>query len=479
MHCLATLVVPRLAALTVVALADDDGTLADDAVLAARKAAARGDGAAQGPLPLPLPTPVRLADLAAPLQQALRDAAAARSARQVAPTALEPLTPAAFGLGAERGPPLAARAVVAVPLLAGQRLLGALLAVEIGPIDQALLDDLADRAAIAFENARLYRSLQAEIVERRAAEAELQQANRRKDQFLAMLSHELRNPLAAIHYALDVVRRAADPQSRVTSAAGVMQRQLAQITRLVDELLDLARISQDKIVLHPEALDLRVVIAQSVEAAQPFVGQRGQQLALALPDEPVPLRGDGARLTQVVCNLLHNASKFSPKGASIELRCSVADNAAQVCVRDHGIGIDADLLPRIFDLFEQGERGLDRAQGGLGIGLTLALRLARLHGGTIEAFSEGRDRGAEFRLRLPLQAALDDATPRSRARRRRRRRQRRQPRRRRRGACWWSMTTSTPPAASSSCSSCRGTKWRPPPTASRRCRAPPSSSRRS
>jgi signal transduction histidine kinase/DNA-binding response OmpR family regulator len=400
-QCLAALVVPRLAALALVVLADNAADLAGDGLAAvappARKGAARAPGAA------PALTSVRLADLAPPLQQALQRAAAERCAKEVAPAALEPLSPDTFGLGgSEHAQPLAPRAIVALPLLAGQRVLGALLAVETIAIDQPLLDDLAGRAATAFENARLYSSLQSEIVERRAAEAELQQANRRKDEFLAMLSHELRNPLAAIHYALDVVRRLATTQSRIGSATAVMQRQLNQITRLIDELLDLARISQDKIVLHHQALDLKGVIAQSVEAAQPFIGERGQQLSLALPDAAVPVEGDPARLTQIVSNLLHNASKFSPKGAPIELRCSIEDDGAvQVCVRDHGIGIDAELLPRIFDLFEQGARGLDRMQGGLGMGLTLALRLARMHGGTLEAASDGRDRGAEFRLRLP------------------------------------------------------------------------------
>ncbi len=143
------------------------------------------------------------------------------------------------------------------------------------------------------------------------------------------------------------------------------------------------------------------MISQSVESAQPFVGEREQTLAVSLPSQPVWLQGDFARLTQIVSNLLHNASKYSGKGTLIELRCAVGEAGVLISVRDHGIGIDAELLPRIFDLFAQGARGLDRSQGGLGVGLTLAMRLAQLHGGHIEASSEGPDRGSEFRVHLP------------------------------------------------------------------------------
>jgi signal transduction histidine kinase/DNA-binding response OmpR family regulator len=293
--------------------------------------------------------------------------------------------------------------VAAYPLMAGDALLGALavLAAGDGTLDTPLLDDLAERAGVAFQNARLYRSLQHEIVERRAAERQLQAAGRRKDEFLAMLSHELRNPLAAACSALELVRRLGPLEPRLQQAAGVMDRQLGHMTRLIEELLDVARISQDKIVLVREPVDLNQVIAHSVESVQRLLEQRSQTLRLELPDEPVWINGDAARLAQIVSNLLHNAAKYSPAGAPIELRCAVDGSGALIKVRDQGEGIDAELLPHVFDMFAQGQRGLDRGQGGLGVGLTLAMRLAQLHGGRVEAYSDGPGCGSEFRVRLP------------------------------------------------------------------------------
>ncbi len=396
-ECLATLVVPRLAGLAVVVMAEESALSATALVAVARADPARPEEA-----PAPELMPVRLADLAPELQALLRQAASEKRRKNAAVPAAAPLSRASFGLDSQGPPAAAAHSLCAMPLLAGERVLGALLAADADALDMPMLEDLAGRAATAFENASLYRSLQAEIVERRAAEAELQRANQRKDEFLAMLSHELRNPLAAVHAALEVVRRIAAPESRVTWATEIMQRQLRHTTRLIEELLDVARISKDKIVLHREAVDLKAVIAQSVEAAQPFVSERGQTLKTALTDQPVRLEGDPARLTQIVSNLLHNASKYSANGTLIELDCSVGESGALICVRDQGVGIEAELLPHIFDLFSQGRRGLDRTPGGLGVGLTLAMRLAKLHGGHIEAFSDGPGRGAEFRVHLPL-----------------------------------------------------------------------------
>jgi len=292
----------------------------------------------------------------------------------------------------------------AVPLLSGDRLHGVLLVAASRRSQQAdwsILGDLAARAAMALENARLYESLQLEIVERRTAEAELQEASRRKDEFLAMLSHELRNPLAPIRTALEVMRRVAPAEPKFAWASDIMTRQLRQLTRLVEELLDVARISQGKIVLKREKVDLNAVIAHSVETAQPNLDARRQTLRVLPFSEPLWLYGDFARLAQVVSNLLHNASKYSEDGSAIELDTRVESNGAVIRVRDHGIGIDPQLLPRIFDLFTQGARGLDRAQGGLGVGLTLARRLAQMHGGSIEAASAGVGAGSEFVVRLP------------------------------------------------------------------------------
>jgi CheY-like chemotaxis protein/two-component sensor histidine kinase len=173
------------------------------------------------------------------------------------------------------------------------------------------------------------------------------------------------------------------------------------MTRLIEELLDVTRISQGKITLKRESMDLNKVIAQSVETIQPAIKSRHQVLSVSIPERPAWLHGDAARLTQVIANLLHNASKYSPEGTHISLAAEIEDLEVVVTVRDQGIGIDEELLPRIFDLFAQGKRGLDRAQGGLGVGLTLARRLTEMHGGRIEAISFGRDKGSEFKVRLP------------------------------------------------------------------------------
>lgn len=298
------------------------------------------------------------------------------------------------------------RSGVVLPLCNGDRSLGAALLITTGepgssPVDWGTIEELAGRASAAFENARLYRSLEREIVDRIAAEAQLQEASRRKDEFLAMLSHELRNPLAPTLTALEVLCRVGQPGARFTWAADIMKRQLRQMTRLIDELLDVARISQGKIALVRERVDLNAVLAQSVESARPFIDAREQTLQLSPPGEPLWLQADAARLAQVISNLLNNASKYSDKQSMIELRASSEHGEAVIAVRDEGLGIDSELLPRVFELFTQGSRSLDRSQGGLGVGLTLARRLAELHGGRLNAFSDGAGRGSTFVLRLP------------------------------------------------------------------------------
>lgn len=348
-------------------------------------------------------TNVPVAGLPAEVQEAMQQAARLKQRITLNPNALHRFGSKPFGLEG----PLALRGAAAVPLLIGERVLGVLLVgAEQNTSGRAMqdwgaLEELASRAAIAFENANLYRSLQSEIVERRAAEAELQEANQRKDEFLAMLSHELRNPLAPIRNALEVIRRIAPPDPKFNWAGDVMDRQVRHLTRLVEELLDVARISQGKIQLNKEPVDLTQVIAQSVETAQPFIDSRNHTLTVKLPDTPVWMQGDFARLSQVVSNLLHNAAKYSDDGGRIDLELKVQDGQALIAVRDNGIGIDALLLPRIFDLFQQGTRSLDRMQGGLGVGLTLARRLVELHGGHVEARSEGLKKGAEFRVAIP------------------------------------------------------------------------------
>ncbi|WP_238139405.1 response regulator [Roseateles aquatilis] len=332
--------------------------------------------------------------------------------------ALEPVVPTSGPASADEASPRAllhreTASGAVLPLVAGERLLGGLLLAEPHqPPDWPTLEELAGRAAIAFENARLYGALQAEIVERRQAEAELLEASRRKDEFLAMLSHELRNPLAPIRNAVEVMRSLADGRDpRLDQAVALTDRQVKHLTRLVDELLDVARISQGKIVLKTETLDLRDIVRQGVEPVQSLLDAQHQHLRIDLPPQPARVRGDAARLIQVVTNLAHNASKYTDAGGRIELALTGGPDGFELVVRDNGRGISSSLLPHVFDLFEQGPRGLDRNQGGLGVGLTLVQRLVQLHHGSVEARSDGPGRGSEFLVRLPAAKAVEVAEP--------------------------------------------------------------------
>src|SRR6478752_5325095 len=293
------------------------------------------------------------------------------------------------------------------PLRVGERRLGALL-LEANMADASTLDELANRAAMAFDNARLYGSLQRESARSRAAEESLQEEARRKDEFLAMLSHELRNPLAPIRTAVEVIRRVAPPDPTLTMAREAVERQVGHLVRLVEELLDVSRISEGRISLKKEQIELARVITHSIETARPLIESRGQQLAVRMPRSPVWVFGDGVRLAQVVANLLNNSAKYTPEGGRIEISASAHEGEAMIEVRDDGEGIDAQLLPRVFDLFVQGQRSLDRSQGGLGLGLTLVKRLVELHDGRAVAESAGPGRGSTFRIYLPCLTAVEN-----------------------------------------------------------------------
>ena len=303
--------------------------------------------------------------------------------------------------------------VVCYPLRIGERTLGALALASgqsspsLMPQDLVTLQELVSRAAIALDNARLYSSLQREIVRSREAEESLQDANRRKDEFLAMLSHELRNPLAPIRNAVEMMRRLAPPDPKLTMAREVVDRQVTLLARLVEELLDVSRISQGKIVLKREPVDLARVIAHSVETARPLIDARNQTLTVSVPATPAWLSADFARLSQVVSNLLNNASKYTGEGGRIDVSAAADEGEARITVRDNGSGIEPQLLHKVFDLFVQGDRALDRGQGGLGIGLTLVKRLVELHQGRVEASSEGPGRGATFTVTLPCISAVE------------------------------------------------------------------------
>src|SRR4051812_134995 len=287
------------------------------------------------------------------------------------------------------------------PLRIADRTIGAVALGYAGrqPRDHVMLEELASRAAIALDHARLYSSLQ-------RSREELEDASRRKDEFLAMLSHELRNPLAPIRNAVELMRRVGSPEARLTMARDVIDRQVTQLARLVDELLDVSRISQGKIVLRKEPVELAKIVAHSVETVRPMVDVREQRLSVEVSAHPVWLMGDFARLSQVVANLLNNASKYTPEGGHLRLTATGGEGFATITVEDNGTGIEAELLPRVFELFVQGDRGLDRAQGGLGIGLTLVKRLVELHQGKVHAESPGPGKGASFRITLPSISAV-------------------------------------------------------------------------
>jgi len=240
-----------------------------------------------------------------------------------------------------------------------------------------------------------------DLTERRRVEA-LEEADTRRNEFLAMLSHELRNPLAPIKNALAVMRLSGVSEPSLDWARTVVERQVSHLTRLVDDLLDVSRISVGKITLQRKTLEIAQVVAAAVEASRPLIDSRGHNLTVLVPEEPLLIEGDLTRLSQAMTNLLNNAAQYTPPAGEIRLAVEKEEREVAIRIGDTGVGIAADLLPKIFDLFTQGERPLDRSEGGLGIGLTLAQRLIKLHGGSIEASSEGPGQGSEFVVRLPL-----------------------------------------------------------------------------
>jgi signal transduction histidine kinase/CheY-like chemotaxis protein len=234
-----------------------------------------------------------------------------------------------------------------------------------------------------------------------AAETALRDADRRTDEFLAMLAHELRNPLAPISMAAQILTLGAVNEQRRQQAGQIIERQIGHLSGLLDDLLDVARVAGGQVVLAHELLDLRALARDAVEQARPLLMARRHRLELALPAPPALVRGDATRLVQVIANLLDNASRYTPPGGNITLRMAIAPEHVELIVSDDGIGIAAKLLPRVFGLFTQGERGIDRAQGGLGLGLALVKGLVERHGGSVVAHSPGVGQGSRFSIRLP------------------------------------------------------------------------------
>ena len=243
--------------------------------------------------------------------------------------------------------------------------------------------------------------------ELRQAAADLSEVDRHKNEFLAMLAHELRNPLAAIRNSLEFTRITANNSPGVKTASAMMDRQVGNMVRLVDDLLDISRISLGKIQLRKEPIDLATVVSESAEAAGSLAQCKNQDINITLPGQPIYVNADPTRMTQVVGNLLSNACKFSDKGGRISLTVTRENDQGVICVRDTGIGISAGQLSRVFDMFMQADISLERSAGGLGIGLTLVKNLVELHGGTVEACSAGLGQGSEFKVRLP---AINEAS---------------------------------------------------------------------
>ena len=231
--------------------------------------------------------------------------------------------------------------------------------------------------------------------------AALVDLHRRKDEFLAMLSHELRNPLAPIVNALELLRRHNEEDAFQNQIREMMTRQVGRLTRLVDDLLDVSRITTGRIQLHAERISVSEIMERSAETIRPLIAQRRHQLDVSLPAQPIWMHADAARLEQVLVNLLTNAAKYTDEGGQIRLTAEQEGDAVVLRVRDTGVGIAPELVPHIFEMFTQAERSLDRSQGGMGIGLCLVQRLVQLHGGTVDVQSVPGE-GSEFVVRLPI-----------------------------------------------------------------------------
>ena len=264
--------------------------------------------------------------------------------------------------------------------------------------DGYLVEPMEPEELIANVRA-LLRLRQAES-ERQAALDALKEADRRKDEFLAMLAHELRNPLAPIRNAVELMRMSPEAQVQV-KARELIGRQTEHLARLVDDLLEMSRITQGKLVLQESVVSLASLVEAALEVARAYVSKNGQRIEVTMPGKDLWVEVDPVRISQVIGNLLHNASKFTPRGGRVGLEATVGAHGLDIAVSDDGVGIEPALLRSVFDLFSQADRSLDRAQGGLGIGLSLVKGLVEMHGGRVSAHSEGHGRGSTFRIHLP------------------------------------------------------------------------------
>jgi signal transduction histidine kinase/CheY-like chemotaxis protein len=273
---------------------------------------------------------------------------------------------------------------------------------EIGVLVAAFNDMLAEigRRSHALQEANA--TLEHEMQVRERAEEALRLADRRKDEFLATLAHELRNPLAPIRTGLDILRLRSGDAQATQRATDIMERQLRQMVRLVDDLLDVSRINTGKFTIKSGRVELKAVVNDALEVVRPYIELHGHELTIDLPDRPVFLNGDATRLAQILSNLLNNAAKYTNRGGRVGLRATVDDHTLALVVSDTGIGLATDMLDTVFDMFVQVDSTLERSNAGLGVGLSLARKLVELHGGTIEAHSAGIGHGSQFVVRLPI-----------------------------------------------------------------------------
>jgi signal transduction histidine kinase len=267
-----------------------------------------------------------------------------------------------------------------------------------------LLNEGLKRANADLE--RAVSAMQLEMNERKRIEEALKEADRHKDEFLAMLAHELRNPLAPIRNAVEIMRRSALSDPQLIWSRDVIERQVKHLSRLVDDLLDVSRITRGNINLNREPVPCTLIVSRAIETIQPLLTEQRHELILEIHDEGLEVEGDLTRLTQVLGNLLNNAAKYTDPGGRINLSLRRADREVEISVRDTGIGIPPELLPRLFNLFTQVDAAAHRSQGGLGIGLALVRQLVEMHGGRVSALSDGPNKGSEFVIRLPLREAL-------------------------------------------------------------------------
>lgn len=271
-------------------------------------------------------------------------------------------------------------------------------------------DILRSKAEVFFELERQRQRLKRAAEENQNYAEALKDADRRKDEFLATLAHELRNPLAPIRNGLQILRM--DPTGDAAEKVReMMDRQLTHLVRLIDDLLDVSRVSQGKIDLRKERISLQSVLQAAIEVSRPLIEAANHTLTLRVPEELIWIEADLTRLAQIVSNLLNNAAKYTPESGSITLSVGLDEGKVTISVSDNGLGIPADMLPKVFELFTQVDRNLERSQGGLGIGLALVYRLVEMHGGSIQAHSAGLGRGSTFTMRLPLAAGVAEIAP--------------------------------------------------------------------